>query len=679
MAIAKVMIIAAGKSGLEALPHFQREFQHQGYQMLPALGLDHDTKTIDAAKQKTVNLDPAPNLKSIQMETTGEGNNLLRRKNPDAVGPLHDNPAAIACWCIVELQQHAQEVLRTWKESYARNRPATQTKADPFLVVIPYCPEGPTSGTIGMHIGAVLKKTFAQEKMDEDEYIICGVELCPPTSHPEQMGQTESIAAFRGYVARQEMLEGVPLSKSDPEDKNFQKCFDVNLVFDASKETISEERLQELDRAAAQGTALMFNGVTNNRDVMEAVTMMRQGRWEISLVHVTSEKEYSPVIICNGYRRKLPWNSRTSQWEKWGTKRKCREFLKAFKEIEEELEQANVNGIQEWVKLMTGYADEIDGTNLAGKKIALRKARKEAAEILARAIKQDEAEYARLQDEARKVSNPNEPAISDSSHVCINIRMPEQTRNRVADGDRIHEIAELVTETYQQNVQQTVKNKITKYLNRPDCDSEEHNAEAFFDKIAIASITDDDESKNLVFEPVNLNYYMSRAKRTQAGKFSQVVHTINQPLMWKLMKEEEVEYDIPVEYTLLVAAQIREKDRFKDIGSYPNLRLHYEGIIKDPGRRKEHLKYYAVETPSSLLPDLWPEHEEEEDEDSHRTLYVPAADPPPPYRIPDFDPPTSAQTSGENGEAYRRMLLERQQNNRHNPERDAELQRIDLL
>ena len=53
MAIAAVKVMASGKAGLEAMPYFVNEFNGQGYQCLPPLGLDHDEAVISEAVRHT--------------------------------------------------------------------------------------------------------------------------------------------------------------------------------------------------------------------------------------------------------------------------------------------------------------------------------------------------------------------------------------------------------------------------------------------------------------------------------------------------------------------------------------------------------------------------------------------------------------------------------------------------
>ena len=65
--------------------------------------------------------------------------------------------------------------------------------------------------------------------------------------------------AFRGFVARQELLEGVPLSEKSDEDDRFQ-CFDINIVFDGgtarSATTSREAAWGALDRGGGTGDCL---------------------------------------------------------------------------------------------------------------------------------------------------------------------------------------------------------------------------------------------------------------------------------------------------------------------------------------------------------------------------------------------------------------------------------------
>ena len=379
MAIAAVKVMASGKAGLEAMPYFVTEFIGQRYSCLPPLGLDHDETVISEAKRHTqelvgdkswANNQAEPEIcRRIEPDRNGRADFLLNTINPQSMDAgLADSPARLAAWCRVQLQEICNDVFAEWTEYYNEYRPEGTSEADPLLVVIPYCPEGPTSGTIGMYLGAMLRKTFEQEGNGR-RLLVCGVELCPPidVSPSDELTYAAGRNVFRGYVARQEVRQGLPLG-DQPDDTDYRKCFDINLIFDGSAET--EERgirpagvWRSMDRAAAQAAALLFKGAANDRDVMESVNMLKErGPWEATLVHVVSDREYSPALRCQRYRRQLPWHSISDWWYGKGrTSDKKVEFINAIASMEPQIEQEPDDDIRHWFSEVKKHVSPLEG------------------------------------------------------------------------------------------------------------------------------------------------------------------------------------------------------------------------------------------------------------------------------------------------------------------------------
>ena len=622
MAIAAVKVMAAGKSGLEALPHFIKELGDQGYRMLNPVGLDHDRSTINNVKGPIKDF-----CRTIQTEDSGEARNLVLNLNQAAYEQprpgMADSPARIAGWCRTELNQYCQETLNEWSRHYAHERDANQTKSDPLLVIIPYCPEGPTSGTIGMYLGAMIRKTF-QEHKKGSEVLVCGVELCPPTTNRASslMSGPDGINTFRGYVARKEIMQGVALTK-DPEDRDYRKCFDINLVFDAGSEENNDTTLSALDRAAAQATAMLFKGAANKGDVMEALDMLMQGRWEVNLIHVTSEIEYSPTITCRNYRQKLLWNRDPRQWEKTKLERKRKDFIQSAENILEETENNWENlseEIKEWARNLRDSAEQLKEMKVGGISGTVRKKRKsEVRKKLAETIRQDEDDYAEVKNADKGGKPTDTPKFSEAPH-SLDIKLAEEVRNRIAEEaakGTPEPIAKLVGANYQQNLQKSIKEKIHEYLKRPDCDPAVQNSEAFFDQIVTVSIVTQGNRNagpaNECLHPEGLDYYLHKEIRGTAGSFSHMVFATENPFYWKPNGDRKVQYDIPTEYTLLIAAKVKKNQGFRDIRNYELMRKHYQSVIETPENLNNHLRYFGGRVPAPGE-DLWQEKEEESSE-----------------------------------------------------------------
>ena len=141
-------------------------------------------------------------------------------------------------------------------------------------------------------------------------------------------------SAFRGFVGRQELLEGVPLSESPDHDERTQ-CFDISIVFDGgiakSATTSREVAWSALDRAAAQVTACLLNGAGGG-DRPESTVQLKAGqRWNAYLAHVVSERSYSQACRYLRFRTSLPWHRDRNAWEGEDVRPKHDAFIERVK------------------------------------------------------------------------------------------------------------------------------------------------------------------------------------------------------------------------------------------------------------------------------------------------------------------------------------------------------------
>ena len=65
----------------------------------------------------------------------------------------------------------------------------------------------------------------------------------------------------------------------------------------------------------------------------------------------------------------------------------------------------------------------------------------------------------------------------------------------------------------------------------------------------------------------------------------------------------DVDHDVPVEYSILVLARVRDADGFKDISAYEELGSVYNDLTADLSRWREHARYYGIHPPSELKED----------------------------------------------------------------------------
>ncbi len=334
MAIGAARVMAAGKAGLESLPFFVDELMAQGIPQLAPWAIDHmeedGGKTdIQRLKENTQGrlegdwkaiFDLKGSPPGLEMAVTGlDVRVLLQRVNPLAVTSsihLADSPAQLGVWCRLNIETHCAGTYEMW-ERFKAHEGFTGLNQH-LAVVIPYCAEGPTSGTVGMYLGAALRKYFSDRNRSH-ELMVWGIEICPPIENNLSNGSGDSNNVFRGYVAREELLQGVPLSKEACDETRYQP-FDINIVFDGGNDkgiaSDSADYVHEaLDRAAAQTTACLLNGAAGKTNAEAEVKLVEGKRWNAYLTHVVSERSHRPVSRYLNYQVTLPWHRDRDTWE----------------------------------------------------------------------------------------------------------------------------------------------------------------------------------------------------------------------------------------------------------------------------------------------------------------------------------------------------------------------------
>ena len=635
MTIVAARVMAAGKAGLDSLPYFVDELLSQGIRQLAPWAGDHSEEQIEELRKVTEdrrngswkvlhsigNADPGYRMEPDLISNR----NLLARINPLAAeaSGLADSPAQLAAWCRRQIWQHCRDTVSLWDRFRYDNG---VTGGEQLAIVIPFCPEGPTSGTVGMYLGAALRHHFAELNRQE-QLVVWGVELCPPlvTSDAGDFDALGTQSAFRGYVARQELLRGVPLSEN-PDDENYQQPFDITLVFDGgaiarSATSSSEDIWKAMDRAAAQTTACLLNGAAGG-DEAESTNWLKQGRrWNAFMAQVVSERSYGDACRYLSYQVSLPWHRDRAEWDRTKTAQQKDAFLRRIdRDIYPMLKDERNDTVKERIQWLVDAAEEVrsikwDQTAIV-KRLSGRE--KKVQGVLQDAISGDEHRYS----ETCKDNPAPETITPKIDPFCLNIDMPERLRREAAmwlrDHSRHRPIAEVLGATGVAAARRRIEELCGQVLSRSDCQSSDIDSQALFEQIISISITDLDKGReNLSFQPSRefLRYFIGVDSREISGSYSELSHDLNvkmrpvpqddnedapqtKTLGWNI---KGIDYDVPVEYSFLVLARVRPEDGFRDVSTYDTLRREYDKLIGNQDRWREHVRYYGVKPPPELL------------------------------------------------------------------------------
>ena len=638
MAIGAARVMAAGKAGLESLPIFVDELMAQGIPQLAPWAIDHSQDQIDELRAMTWErvkgswqslFGIGVSAPGITMDAdTAPNRRLLLLENPLAAEAteLADSPAQLGVWCRRQLGAICRDTENIWEHYKAVNG---LTSSYQLAVVIPYCPEGPTSGTVGMYLGAALREHFKNEGKS-DELVVWGVELCPPIGSGGSGGMDRLAVqnAFRGYVARQELIAGVPLSEQENDTKRHQ-CFDINIVFDGGTARLPtasgpEVIWQAIDRAAAQVTACLLNGAGGG-DKPEATVQLKQGqRWNAHLAHVVSELSYEHASRYLTYQVTLPWHRDPEAWENASVVvRKDALLYRIDNDIKPRLQYEQNAIVKKHFQDLAGQTDKMAGIDIKGKWNNLltrnrEKALEELKGLLERAVHDDQLNYLEVRTDPERI-------IARSDLFCINLVLPEEQRHQAAliqrDNGIPGPIADVLGDAGVTDVRGRLTTLCREVLTRKDCDPVEADSEAFYHEVMSISVADGSRDSNNGFRPSRefLNYFIAADRRGVPGAFSELFFDLNkviprqqsgddrptQPatLMWRL---SDGDYDVPVEYSILTLARVNSDDGFKDISTYQELKENYDKLTGDREGWREYARYYGIKPPPELLPNETP-------------------------------------------------------------------------
>ena len=645
MAIGAARVMAAGKAGLESLPYFVDELMAQGIPQLAPLGLDHGEVT--GGKTDLNRFDEETRVRregswgdifelgasspGIAMSVTGTDVKVMLEKiNPRAsrqVIHLADSPAQIGIWCRLNIEAHCHTTYQMWERYKARWGYGIEHY---LAVVIPYCPEGPTSGTVGMYLGAALRKYF-DDKNRSNELIVWGIELCPSMSRDDE--DNDSQHRFRGYVAREELLAGVPLSNDANDDTRYDP-FDINIVFDGGGEPgVSTDSLDyvhsALDLAAAQTTACLLNGAAGKSNAEAEVRLLEGKRWNAYLTHVVSERSYGTASRYMNYRAALPWNRDPDAWESASIGRRREVFLERVgEEIQRRLDCEPNSEVTERVGRLIGFADAIRDIPVEAKwNNFLTKNRenslKRIGDLLDAAVTEDERNY----EQVTHTDRPPSTITPSRSPFCVNLSFPAEQRHREAMQSLTAGIPvpllEILGDPGSTALRGNLAGRYKDSLTRYDCNPSESNSSAFFDEIISISIGDwRRDEKTLRIDWEGLDFYLAADRRhipdtlvgipfdlsdVMTSRDSGGSNQSKKPvaLKWKL---PDVPHYVPSEYSHLILARVRRGDGFTDICDYRDLKQNFEDIISRLDRWREHARYYGTKPPLELRLDVGAAH-----------------------------------------------------------------------
>ena len=643
MAIGAARVMAAGKAGLESLPYFVDELMAQGIEQLAPWAIDHSQGDIDILASRTqprleaswksiFEIGSSPPGTAIDTATSGN-RRLLTLINPrateDGNDQLPNNPAQIGAWCRRQIAQYCRETENMWERFKTANG---LTSAYQLAVIIPYCPEGPTSGTVGMYLGAALRDHFAQKDMSS-EVVVWGIELCPPIARDgfDNMNEADVENAFRGYVAREEILKGVPLSPTDPFDSDLRQPFDINIVFDGGAASLSDTSDETvwgaLDRAAAQTTACLINGASSG-DYAEAMAQLRQGRrWNAHLLHVVSERSYGETCRYLSYQVTLPWHRDREYWDDAPLQERKDAFISRIDhDIKSRLEHEQNEAVKSHVARLVDKAEDLREVSLRGGAVnwitgKTKEAINKAEGLLRDAIREDEENY---RDALERDPHPtrNIP-IPKGDLFSINLVLPEEQRRRAAliarDNGAPARIGEILGAAGVSDVRNRLTGLLSDVLKHPHCDAVRDDSDAFFEALLSIAVNDAAVPSNEGLRPTreNLSYYIAADSRNINGRYGEWDHDLSKfvslqrsndgsqpsPLVAFQWKPDGVAYDVPVEYSILTLARVRSSEGFKDISTYEKLENNYQNLAKNQSNLIQFARYYGVKPPPELLPD----------------------------------------------------------------------------
>ena len=649
MAMRAVQIIAAGQAGLKSLPYFIDEFISMEIPMIEPYAIDHSSEQIAELQLETMAKikDQGPwatNIYSMgdSIGVTLEASDTEVRDAVQAINPqvdvdqnIADAPAYIAAAIRRKIPDICENTLNKWRSFKADNGIGDDAH---LAVVIPYCPEGPTSGTAGAMIGAALRRRFRERDMGS-QVTIWGIELCPPLT--DATGAIDSGNIFRGYLARDEICNqgGVAIKREVNKIKKLTKPFDINLVIDAGKvqESAGPKNRQEmheaLDLIAAQTTAIMLKGPLGDAEETRALLQTRGGRWNGLAVHVVSSRTWDTCSKYWRYRSHLPWIKGNANWEACSLSQKRDAYVASTEVIRKLMANETDQECTTTYKSVCDRARQIRRPKLTRNKFTtfmlclptlgmylpmenkkLKQNQERVENAMGRIIAAEQQDYddmidATRQERETQVGDQRPPVTYRKDLFCVNTVLNEAMQrsaamNETEDGNPMP-LAKIVGSVGAETIQQRILEQVNHPLerNKREGDPANQRSSAYYDRILAVWATPADHEDNSDMAPSDdsVKYLLSQDNRDDMKNYTGAGYRHRKTPMWRLQvpgRNGQKTQMVPVEMTYVILAQPKKNDGFKDVSTYDILLENYNSQI-DAKNFKEIARYYTGLLPES--------------------------------------------------------------------------------
>lgn len=657
MSMRAVRIMTAGQAGLRSLPHFMQEFIDAGIPMLEPFALDHSSDQIRLLEEETeqyVNDHWSKHVYNMGTKigtplesATTEITDAVANVNPEAAKTnrtqIADSPAHIAAATRRRLRGICEETMNKWDDFRAHHG---LDRSGHLAVIIPYCPEGPTSGTVSAIIGAGLRQHF-RDLGRPAEVIVWGIELCPP--HPGEH-DTNAINAgnlFRGFIARQEIHDGVAIDHDPNLVDRLHKPFDINLVIDAGriKENVGEREEhdihQALDRAAAQTTRVMLQGPAGDAEETRALLQQDDGRWNGLPIHVISSRSWDLTAQYWRYRSQLPWINDDADWERTSLEVKRELIDHAVRNIAPALDRDNRRAeakndpedhekhVRDAFNSLTARARDIPKGRLnldfwhlikvspliactlglyylMERNNAQRNAQR-ADERIRTMIRREEEDYQAM----IRLNSHSVSALTPRSDLfCVNTVLTPAMYERAARSEQKRNARESLATTIGSAGVNTVQSAILQHVNvalerGQDRQEEagERRSSAYFNKIIVVRVVPRSMNNNAQMSPPEnqVKYLLDADRRNGASAYTANTIILDRNLCWTT--RENPHQDMESQMLYIILAKPRKGEGFRDVSTFRILEEKYRAVIEGEDPR-EWARYYSGRPPQFAGGDL---------------------------------------------------------------------------
>ena len=647
MAMRAVQVVAAGQAGLKSLPYFVDEFISMEIPMIEPYAIDHSSEQIAELQEETMGKIKDQGLWAASIYSMGESigvtleasdtevRDAVQAINPrvDVDQNVADAPAYIAAAIRRKIPDICENTLNKWRSFKADNGIGDDAH---LAVVIPYCPEGPTSGTAGPMIGAALRRKFRERDMGS-QITVWGIELCPPLT--DAAGAIDSGNIFRGYLARDEICSqgGVAIEREVDKIQQLIKPFDINLVIDGGKvqESAGPKNRQDmheaLDLIAAQTTAIMLKGPLGDAEETRALLQTRGGRWNGLAVHVVSSRNWDTCSRYWRYRSHLPWIRGHANWEAMSISQKRDAYVASTEVLRRMLEHETDQECAKTYNSVCERAQQIKRPRLTRNKLRtfllclptlgmylpmenkkLQQNSERVEKATERIIAAEVEDYNDMLDATRQeresqVGEQRPPVTYRKDLFCVNTVLNEEMQrsaamNETNDGSPVP-LAKIVGAVGAETIQQRILEQVNHPLERTkrEGDPTDRRSSAYYDRILAIWATSSDHNENDAMAPSDdsVKYLLSQANRNDMKNYTGAGYRHRKTPTWQLQvpsRNGQRTQQVPVEMTYVILAQPREGDGFKDVSTYDILMENYQSQLEGQ-KYAETARYYTGRLP----------------------------------------------------------------------------------